>query len=535
MKILYVVHYFLPRHQAGTEIYTGLLANEFNKNGHEVTVFTSEDGTPKSGRFEIQEEKWRGVPVYKMIRGEPPDFERSYTDPEVDELFRDFLEQKKPDIVHFQHTFRLSAGMINVCKELGIPAIVTLADYWFICPPILLLQPNFQLCPGPDPDRCARCGNSIGALYAGTPGTSLLQSDNKALKASGQLVSKGFDSAVNFAHSVKRKLPQGLVDNLRKMKRAAEDKDPESGFNRRREMIVNRQEVMQEALGAANLVIAPSEFLRSALIDAGAVEPDKIIYSDYGFNKAGFLGLSKNKNENPKFGFIGTPVEHKGAHVAVEAMQELSDTALEFYLYGDLSWFPAYAKRLKKLASGSRVKFMGRFENEDAPQVLADLDAIVVPSLWYENSPLTIHEAFMAGTPVIVSDMGGMAELVKPGGGKTFKTGYPKDLARVFRELVENPELLDEMKNSIPHVKSVEENCEELMGYYKDSFGTSLNETEGWIIDIDEVSAGAYKICAKDTFGRTIEMSGTDPELLIKRCKDEIYEMIKRIKEIDCK
>ena len=466
MKILLVVHYFLPRHQAGTEIYTGLLARALAGAGHEVAIFTTEDGAPPSGRFALAKDSWEGVAVHRLMRGEPPDFAKSYTDPEIDAIFRAFLAERRPDVVHFQHTFRLSAGMIAECKQAGIPAFLTLADYWFICPPILLLQPEFNLCPGPEAKRCARCGNAIGALYSGAPGSALAGSDHAALARLGGLIQKASDRMVRAAHAAKRRLPREAVERARSWKQARELADPESGYKKRLALIEARREAMHEALQAVDLAFAPSAFLRSKYLEAGVIAPEKIITSDYGFDHRPFQNLQRTASEHLRFGFIGTPVEHKGLHVAVEAMNHLLDTEAEFLVYGDLSWFPAYARRLRRLAKNPRTKFLGRFENRDAAQILFGLDALIVPSLWYENSPLTIHEAFMAGTPVIASDIGGMAELMKSGGGATFRTGDPEDLARVLRTLIEQPARINELRQSIPPVKSIEENVTELEQYY---------------------------------------------------------------------
>ena len=467
MKILLVVHYFLPRHQAGTEIYTAQLARRFTELGHQVTMLASEDSGREALRLSWVRDDWEGIPVYRLFHGEPLEFARSYTDPEIDRLFRDFLQEQKPDVVHFQHVFRLSAGMIPVCEAAGIPALITLADFWLICPPLLLLQPGFSICPGPEPERCARCGNAIGALYAGAPGHGLVRSENALTRAAGNLIHAASEKAVQTAHALKRRLPREAVDRIRQWKQGREAADPESSFQRRLALIVARQKAMKEALAAARLVIAPSEFLRRMTIQAGAVAPEKIIHSDYGFETGPFQGLARSAADHLRFGFIGTPVEHKGLHVAIAAMNRLQDTTAELLVHGDLNLFPAYARRLKKTALNPRIRFMGRFEHREIAAILSDIDALIAPSLWFENSPLTIHEAFLARVPVVASDLGGMAELVGPGGGRLFPAGNDDALARLLRELIEEPAKLDQLRKTIPPVKSLDENVEELLGIYR--------------------------------------------------------------------
>src|SRR5690606_22752750 len=90
------------------------------------------------------------------------------------------------------------------------------------------------------------------------------------------------------------------------------------------------------------------------------------------------------------------------------------------------------------------------------------------PSLWFENSPLTIHEAFQGGVPVVVTDLGGMAELLRDGGGLLFRRGDPADLARVLARLADEPSLFHSLRASIPPVKSIETNAGEMDAIYRE-------------------------------------------------------------------
>ena len=72
---------------------------------------------------------------------------------------------------------------------------------------------------------------------------------------------------------------------------------------------------------------------------------------------------------------------------------------------------------------------------------MASVDWVVVPSIWWENSPLVIQEAFLHGRPVICSDIGGMAEKVDDGvNGLHFRTGDPRSLAQAIRRATSSPD-----------------------------------------------------------------------------------------------
>ena len=105
---------------------------------------------------------------------------------------------------------------------------------------------------------------------------------------------------------------------------------------------------------------------------------------------------------------------------------------------------------LADLADGAPVTFHGRFDNGRLSEVYAGLDALVVPSLWYENSPITIHEAFLTGTPVLASDRGGMAEFVRDGvDGLLFRLGSAADLADKMALMVEDAALRERLATAV--------------------------------------------------------------------------------------
>ena len=95
MKLLYVVHYFLPKHQAGTEIYTHTLAKEMARQ-HDVTILTSEDADLPPGEFRVERDEYDGLPVLRILRGQPADFRASYRDEALDALFAELVDELQP-------------------------------------------------------------------------------------------------------------------------------------------------------------------------------------------------------------------------------------------------------------------------------------------------------------------------------------------------------------------------------------------------------------------------------------------------------
>jgi glycosyltransferase involved in cell wall biosynthesis len=101
---------------------------------------------------------------------------------------------------------------------------------------------------------------------------------------------------------------------------------------------------------------------------------------------------------------------------------------------------------------------------------LCKTDLLVVPSVWYENSPLVIVEGIATRTPMLVSDLGGMAELVEPGiTGYHFKVGDVADLALRLTELISDRGRLDALYREAGPIKSVARDAEQIEEIYFES------------------------------------------------------------------
>jgi hypothetical protein len=102
------------------------------------------------------------------------------------------------------------------------------------------------------------------------------------------------------------------------------------------------------------------------------------------------------------------------------------------------------------------------------PAVLADLDMLVVPSIWIENAPFIIREAFAAGVPVVASNLGGMAEMVRHDvDGLLFQAGDPDALSAALRRVVDEPGLVDRLRAGITRPQSIEDDAAWLQTLYE--------------------------------------------------------------------
>ena len=155
----------------------------------------------------------------------------------------------------------------------------------------------------------------------------------------------------------------------------------------------------------------------------------------------------------------------------IEAARDHDNIALEVYGAPN-RWTGDFLEELKKKAAdspgGDRVTFHGRYDNKKVGEVLTNIDVLVLPSIWFENAPLTLNEAAMTRTPIIVSDRGGMLEFARANDyGRTFELGNASSLATVIKEIAANPALLSDLAGNPPPIKSVSRNAEELIGIYR--------------------------------------------------------------------
>ena len=149
-------------------------------------------------------------------------------------------------------------------------------------------------------------------------------------------------------------------------------------------------------------------------------------------------------------------------------MKKLQNKGITLKIHGNLQDdFDYNFKILEMINDLPDVTYVGKYKQNQLPEILSGVDAIVVPSIWWENSPLVIQEGFKAGIPIICSNIGGMAEKVTDKeNGLHFEVGSSKDLAKVILTLTDNHKLINYLKAHIPSVKTISENRVELEMIY---------------------------------------------------------------------
>lgn len=224
-------------------------------------------------------------------------------------------------------------------------------------------------------------------------------------------------------------------------------------------------EHMRAVLRDVDLFLAPSRTVEAYFLGQG-VPREKVVHSPYGFERGGYAARAARQPGEPlRLGFLGRVIPVKGIGVLLRAFRQVSGHA-ELHVHGALQGQGEFLAALG--GHDARIRFHGSYENDAVPGLLARLDAVVVPSLWRENSPLVIHEARLAGLPVMATDAGGMAELVRDGqDGYLFPMGDEAALARLLQDVVDDPARLGRLAVDGSAVRDIADDAAGCLAHYR--------------------------------------------------------------------
>jgi glycosyltransferase involved in cell wall biosynthesis len=408
MRILYVVHQFFPKHYTGSERVVLNLCRQMNKKGHHTTVLTygiteTEGFDCEVDNFWIKKYTYKNIPVISIRHKEiPADVGFAVFDPETEAVINKVIEDKF-DIIHIVHPMRLGS-ILKLARNKNIPVVLTLTDFWLMCPRGIAITVKGDLCSSPE------CGNKCIADC--------------------------------FGEAWKDKIIQRLNDS-------------NNFFN------------------DVHYCASPTYFLANLLRNAFGRDIDVvkhgIDYTDIYPNR----NLKQNQNEIT-FGYVGTVLPHKGVQIAIKAIRLVKNKNIKFKIYGNHFQEEEYYNSLKRLANGdNRVEFLGEFEEGELPHLMKEMDCMIVPSIWWENSPLTVLTSLAFKVPVITINIGGGSELVKNGiNGFNFEIGNPESLADIINKMAENPSILNKIRSNIIRPPRLEEEAFEYDKIYKKCLGS---------------------------------------------------------------
>ena len=380
------MHQFYPRFCSGTERFVLNLASSLQRDRHfaEVVTYDLFNTEPFRSRSQLSttEYTYKNIPVVAVRHKTMPiDVHTSCEDSEIYRFALGFLQNKEPyDVLHCAHPMRLTP-FLKAARESGLPYILTLTDFWFICPKIFLQTTSGSLCSGPEGGEvCGRLCPELPSKFIG-----------------------------------------------------------------------RRLETAKDILLGAKAVIAPSRFV-AALFKKEF--PDlKISIIRHGMDSGSLKQNTRTykRGDEIVFGYTGGLAPHKGVHLLLKAFRELDAARAKLKVYGSYSHEMEYSRFLLKIAEGDkRIEFCGSYKPAEVGDILQDIDVLVVPSVVYESYSLALHEALACNVPVIAADIGAASEeITNSVNGFIFRAGDEDELKSKLQHIVEDPEILNAIKQNL--------------------------------------------------------------------------------------
>ncbi len=440
MNILLGAHGFPPNQMGGAEWRAHRTAMWLSQRGHSVRVLAiDKTSSPQANPVEVTEEMAGPVRTYRLSYNLDQRWGTGaeYDNPIARQTLAKLLAREPVDVFHVISGYRLTGSVLQAARAAGVPTLLTLTDFWFLCPRIVLYRPSGQLCSGPeDPWDCVLCW---------------------------------LESRRRFRLPIR--LTRGAAGDLLKWCWRKNSFAAGSSACDMRTIVATRHQFQIERLRETDLLIAPSKFL-AELFAAQGIDRSRISVMRQGVDMPAQAARPDYRPGPPLvFGYVGRLDSHKGIELLVKAFRRLpyGVDRIKLCIYGDpaQAWPPFWTRLQRAAGHDPRIRFVGTFPRSQAGSVYRGLDALVVPSTWYENSPNVILEAFASGVPVIASNIGGMAELVQPGmNGALFEAGSVEGLRACLAEIIKQPDQLLHWRAGIAPIKTLDEEMQDLEKVY---------------------------------------------------------------------
>ena len=406
-RVVHLVHGWPPFQHAGTELYAYWLVRQ-QQPSHDLAVYVrySDPARAHGEAVELFDDGVRVRLVTNNFTARNPFRRNALRDRLLENDFERFLKAERPDLVHIHHLAGHAFSLANVAHRLGIPIVLQIQDWWFLCARVNEFDRDGNRCTGPEAGKCARC--------------------------------------------------------------ATLTKVPPAALNNRLLHAVRRHSV-RSALSVCDAFVAGSKAIRDDYVRAGVIPPAKPFHViPYGVSVA--LPREKHAPaQRPiRFGYVGSISPHKGVHTAVDAMRGLDPSQASLHLWGDATALPDYVADLNRRSDGAAVIFEGSFREEEKPRVFASMDVLLVPSIGLESFGLAAREAMTCGVPVIASAGGALSEMFAPGEcGELFPAGDSTALGHLLRRIVEEPGIVDRWAARLPSPKREDVHAAEIERVYE--------------------------------------------------------------------
>jgi glycosyltransferase involved in cell wall biosynthesis len=451
VRILHVGHGYTPFHHGGLLAYVEDLMAAQAAAGHEVAYLCAGRNYPllrphvrrfERGGVDVHEVVNSPIQIGPLERGTRHP-RRDLHEPRVERLFAAVLDEVGPDVVHVQELGRLPSSLLDAARE-RVPVLMTLHDYFPLCPTVKLFDADGRVCTRLDPaPECVRCcRDAPGAL---DPIVGTLGYHRRAVEARLPAVER-----LPKPRDMLRRRRAQAEDPVAGAPPAVDEVDGDvEGFRLRRQANVDRLSRVDRLLAVSPRVAA--------------------IYAELGVDPArmGTLGLTLTRLRSlrpRRRTALGRPLRFvtlagcstvaKGAHVVAGALEELAaagltEDDLTVSIGGQVD--PAVAGRIEE---SPLARTLGGYAVSDLDELLEGFDVGIVPSVWEETHGFTGVELLAKGIPVIGNAIGGIVEYTRDGQtGWLNRDASASGLARIMAAIVREPEQVGVLSDRVVELR----------------------------------------------------------------------------------
>ena len=463
LRLLHVGSGFRPWRRGGLVAYVEDLVDEQARRGHDVAYVFAGRRYPYVSGPRLR--RWRrgDVAMLEIVNSPLYDHGRQplleLDEPRVERLFERVVRERRPDVVHVHEIAGLPSSVLEVARRLGVPTVVTLQDYFFLCPTFKLVDGAGHVCPRGEVGAECVAATAADPRPAWLMVEATLRHDLPRLPVVRRLPARPRDRAV-------ARLSRALA------RRTAEEATGHA------EVVARRRAVNVERLSRATSVLDMSERVAELHVERG-VDPRRL--------RTLQLTLAHIDGLRPRRPRPGAPVvfgtlsalesEAKGGRLLLDAVRALAAGAppdsFRVVVLGHVDGaFVAEARALDAL------ELRGPYPPERLDVLLDDVDVGLMPSVWEEAYGYAGVEFLAKGIPVIANAIGGMTDYTRPG-----ETGWlnasctARELALIMADVLARPAQIEELnahllatRSSI--VRSMSGHAEEMDAVY----GEALSE-----------------------------------------------------------
>jgi glycosyltransferase involved in cell wall biosynthesis len=433
--VLHVPFGYFPDPVGGTEIYVAGLVAALRARGLEGVVAAPGE----SNAVYVYDQ----VPVFRFARAASPTFASAYGAPDEDAAvsFRAVLAQVRPSIVHLHaRTAAVSDRLIDAAREHGAKVVFTYHTPTVSCARGSMVQLGRTICDGKlDVRRCTTC---VLQNYGVPPVV------RDALASTPQVLGEALGRAG---------LSGGAFTALRMSALVGASHRHFGYLIQKIDCIVAVCRWVADVLRVNGVPESKLALCRQGL-------PCRRIADEWGTSRA-----PPECDGALRLGYFGRLDQHKGVDLLIEALRRVPHAKVRLNIYGVLQpGSNAYAARLKDAAAADhRVSMKAALPPDMVLDAMRRCDFVAVPSRGLETGPLVALESFAAGTPVLGTRLGGIAELVTDGvDGILVAPDDPAAWSLTIAELTGNPDRVSRLRAGVRAPRTMDDVAGEMAALY---------------------------------------------------------------------